>query len=138
MVGTVLLGAGYSGIKVFNPYSKSIASILLEDLKGLLVETDDIIKFSNDAAKTNPWQLDKTQQKVLGLYDSRFFRKMPLPYKKKYDLWRNQIVGTFLLSTDFFTNKMDEKKPVVYSGRIWGPYSMSCMNPFSALFYKLD
>ena len=136
--GAAALGLGYTGFKVFTPYQNSIAAILKEDLKGLKVNEDDIIKFSEQASKENVWGLDDNQQKVMGLYDSGLFKRMPLPYQEKYRFWRDQIVGTFLLSTDFFINKMDESKPIVYSGRIWGPYRSSCMNPFSAIYYTLD
>lgn len=51
---------------------------------------------------------------------------------------QSQLVRTittlYLLSTDFFQNRMDEGKLVRYQG-IYDPYKTPCANPFSALYY---
>ena len=57
-----------------------------------------------------------------------------LPYRYKYEQYKSQIVGTFLLSTDFFYTGMDETKPVRYKG-LYQPYNNACSNPFSSLYY---
>jgi len=46
----------------------------------------------------------------------------------------NFIVKDFIVSTDFFYNKMDEAKEVNYIGK-FHPYLRPCSNPFSANFY---
>jgi len=43
----------------------------------------------------------------------------------------------YLLSTDFFRNKMDESKPVKFIG-FYDPYQMPCSNPFTSLYYPPD
>ncbi len=45
-----------------------------------------------------------------------------------------KLVQTYLVSTDFFLNKMDESKTVKYINRNM-PYKMPCYNPFSFLYY---
>jgi hypothetical protein len=49
----------------------------------------------------------------------------------------NQLLTTYLLSTDFFTNRMDESKTVKYVG-LYNPYLRPCAHPFSAAFYPSD
>lgn len=46
----------------------------------------------------------------------------------------SHIVQNYLLSTDFFLNKMDETKVVHYIGA-YDPYNTPCANPFSSLHY---
>lgn len=58
-----------------------------------------------------------------------------LPYRYKYEQYKSQIVGTFLLSTDFFYNGMDENKSVAYRN-LYHPYKNACSNPFSSLYYS--
>jgi hypothetical protein len=44
------------------------------------------------------------------------------------------ITQEYLLSTDFFRNKMDETKLVKYIG-YYDPHQMPCTNPFNESFY---
>lgn len=44
------------------------------------------------------------------------------------------FLSNFLLSTDFFTNKMDETMLVKYNGLFHG-YKKPCSNPFSHFYY---
>lgn len=46
----------------------------------------------------------------------------------------HSLVRNFLLSSDFFRNKMDESKPVKYV-YLYDPYKLACANPFSNIFY---
>ncbi len=59
-----------------------------------------------------------------------------LPYRYKYEQYKSQIIGTFLLSTDFFYNNMDESKPISYV-TLYHPYKNACSNPFSSLHYPV-
>ena len=58
-----------------------------------------------------------------------------LPYRYKYEQYKSQIVGTFMLSTNFFSNGMDESKPISYA-TLYHPYKNACSNPFSSLYYS--
>lgn len=44
------------------------------------------------------------------------------------------VVSYYLLSTDFFYNKMDESQEVKYLG-FYNPYKTPCGRPFSFVFY---
>lgn len=51
---------------------------------------------------------------------------------------RSQLVRTltnlYLMSTDFFQNRMDESKQVKYLGW-YNPHKTPCANPFSSIYY---
>ena len=49
----------------------------------------------------------------------------------------NQLVTSYLLSTDFFINKMDETRVVKYIG-LYDPHMRPCANPFSHSFYPSE
>ncbi len=46
----------------------------------------------------------------------------------------NNLTELYLLSSDFFRNKMDESKPVKFVA-YYNPFKIPCANPFSALYY---
>jgi Holliday junction resolvasome RuvABC ATP-dependent DNA helicase subunit len=46
----------------------------------------------------------------------------------------SSLVERYLLSTDFFLNKMDESRTIKYTG-YYNPYKTPCTNPFSSLYY---
>lgn len=46
----------------------------------------------------------------------------------------DSLVKKYLLSTDFFLNKMDESKTIKYIG-FYNPYQSPCSNPFSHIYY---
>lgn len=132
--GVLALGAGYIGIKTFSSFKKVIIDILYADLHGMKIREGDIEKFAEHAAANNPWEFNERKKKLMATYDP--IKWMPLPFKKEYKLYRDEVVRRFLLSTDFFINKMDESKEIKYTGIIWGPYSTPCLNPFSSMFYS--
>jgi hypothetical protein len=47
----------------------------------------------------------------------------------------NQLVSAFLLSSDFFSNRMDESRVIKYVG-LYDPYVRPCSHPFSAVHYS--
>lgn len=135
IAGATVAPIAYLGYKIMSPLQKSIFDILKQDLNGLKVNENDILKFADQAAVENPWGFSASKCKFISLYNSLNFKWFPLPYKYKYDQYRADIVGRFLLSTDFFINKMDESKNITYIGIIYSPYKTPCSNPFSASFY---
>jgi len=44
------------------------------------------------------------------------------------------MTQNYILSTDFFINKMDESQPVHYVGA-YNPYTTPCANPFASIYY---
>lgn len=49
----------------------------------------------------------------------------------------HDLANKYLLSTDFFRNRMDESKLVRYTG-LYNPYQMPCSNPFSNIYYPQE
>lgn len=115
---------------------KLIEDILSNDLKGMKVQFADIEIFAQKTAETNPWVFDSYKWKFIYLNNLIETKWLPLPYKYKYTQYRAEIVGRFLLSTNFFKNKMDETEPILYEGVIYSPYQMPCGSPFSVNYYK--
>ena len=64
--------------------------------------------------------------------------KMKAYYLFKVDSDQSQLVRTittlYLISTNFFQNRMDENKIVNYQG-LYNPHKTPCANPFSSLYY---
>jgi len=44
------------------------------------------------------------------------------------------LTHLYLISTDFFQNRMDESREVKYLG-LYNPHKTPCANPFSAVYY---
>ena len=133
--GVIAGGAGYAMLKMFTPFEKTIAAVIFKNLEGLNVNKEGVEKFAALAAKENPWGIEGKAQKLLGLYSSVNVDSIPVPFKEQYKNYSDQIVEKFLLSSSFFINKMDESKEITFLGKIWSPYNMPCMNPFSSLYY---
>lgn len=129
--GIALAAISLSGFFASRSFKKVIYGILVEDLKGLKVTEDSIQKYIEDAEAEYFWGFTNgKKQFVKAHYNIPF----PLPYAFKYGHFRSIIVGTYLLSTDFFLNKMDVSKPVTYIA-YYNPYKRPCYNPFSNLYY---
>lgn len=126
---------GHQGYKALSPFENTVANLLNEDLWFLKITQKDIDQFASDLEKTNALGFGLPQKTIIKLYANSYLKNVPLPYMNRYIVYRNEIVGRFLLSTDFFLNKMDESKPVKYMGKIWSPYTTPCMHPFSSMYY---
>ena len=120
----------------FSRFENLVKKIILEDTDSLLVDSKEVDHFIEDARRYNIWDMFSFSKKEFikwSFYIDNPFLK--LPYNAKYKIYRSQIVGLFLLSTDYFRNKMAPDKPVHYIA-IYNPYSSPCSNPFSNLFYS--
>ena len=133
--GVVLTGAGYSLVKLTASFEDAIIIVLRNDLSGLNIKDTTISAFAKMAAQQNPWQYGSREQRLISMYGGIPISYLPLPYKKQFLTYKHEITTRFLLSSDFFINKMDETKEITFSGKLWAPYTMPCMNPFSNLFY---
>ena len=130
--GVVALGAiGYVAVPTFE---EMLLKILRSDLKGLKVNEDTISKYLLDYKKENPLRFKSSKEQFIKASYLLDYPFVPNPYKHKYQQFRSLLVGNFLLSTDFFINKMDVAKEVNYMG-IYNPHLRPCANPFSYLYY---
>ena len=55
-----------------------------------------------------------------------------VPATSRFRRLEENIVGTFLLSTDFFWRGSDEEREILYVG-YYDPYQRPCQNPFARL-----
>ena len=132
---SVLGAVALAILAVFN-FEKIVMKMLVADLDGLKVREEDLHKFITEASQTNYWKKNAyTWKKKSFFILYHYLPKIGWPYEFKYYQIKARIVGEFLLSTDFFFNKMDRSKPVSYIG-IYDPYHRPCQNPFSNLHYQ--
>lgn len=128
--GSVLAAVGVLGISSFD---SSIKNMIQEDTKGMKIKEKDVDEFLSDAKKEMFWQqYDLTKRGFIVAHT--WLGLEVLPYKIKYTQYRSQIVGAFLLSTDYFTNKMDPEREIQYTG-FYNPYKRACASPFSNFYY---
>lgn len=136
LLGVAGVGSLVAGYVIAPSFENTLEKIIEENIKGLKLEKGAVKAFLADAGKEG----------ILGQYDlskREFIRGhyllengvINLPYKHKYTQMRDDLVGRFLLSTDFFTHKMDTEKQVSYVG-LYDPYDRPCSNPFSSVYYK--
>ncbi|HEY9049718.1 MAG TPA: hypothetical protein VIN08_27660 [Ohtaekwangia sp.] len=114
-------------------FDKVVKRILIADTQSLKVPDEAIDRFLNEAKREHFWNKFSFSKKMF-ICVQHFFSSLgiKLKYHTKYVQYRSMITGQFLLSTDFFLNKMDPSKDVTYIG-FFNPYKTGCSNPFSSL-----
>lgn len=134
--GVGLVTAGLGGYVYFENFEKTVKKIIVSDTKGLNIDEKEINRFLSETRKTNFWKKTYTlgHQQVIKWHYYLGNKVFKLPYERNYQFYRGRIVAMFLLSTDFFANKMDTSKPVKFT-RVYDPYLYPCSNPFSNLYY---
>lgn len=118
-------------------FNTVIIKMLKKDLAHLKIDESSFETFVKEADQKGHWQSKFFDWKKKQIVRFSFMIDSILPtfpYKYKYMQYRSDIVGDFLLSTDFFINKMDTGKTVTYIG-LYNPYLRPCSNPFSNLYY---
>jgi len=130
--GVAVLGAvSYIAVPSFE---EMLLKVLKADTKGLNIDEKVFTTYLEDYKKENPLRFKSSKQQFIQasyIFDYPF---VPNPYKHKYQQFRSLLIGNFLLSTDFFTNKMDLSKKINYVG-VYNPHLRPCANPFSYLYY---
>lgn len=124
------LGAAAVAVPSISVYSASLeeatAGIILNQFGYLKINREGLAQFVTDYYKANGSTSLTMQLKTKFYY---FFNVDPDRSKLVKDL-----ATSYLLSTDFFQNRMDESKEVKYLG--WrDPHKAPCANPFSFLYY---
>jgi hypothetical protein len=132
LIGGVLLSI--VGFFIAKSFRKIVYNILAEDLEKLKIQEGSIEQYIIDAEKEYFWGYTRGQKEFIKAH--YYFPFLPLPYAFKYRQFRANITGMYLLSTDFFLNKMDASKPVTYLS-YYNPYKRPCTNPFSNLYYPV-
>ena len=109
------------------PLEKTTADIIMNQFSFLKLDKKGVQQFVADY-----YQLEGTSRSPI----ARLKMKLYDVFKVSSD--RSQLVRgittLYLVSSDFFQNKMDESRIVRYKG-IYNPYKTPCANPFSSLYY---
>ncbi|HEY9007939.1 hypothetical protein [Ohtaekwangia sp.] len=114
-------------------FDKVLRRILKADTSELNLEEGAIDRFLQDAKREHFWNKFSLSKKMF-ICVQHFFSSLgiKLQYHTKYRQYRSVITGQFLLSTDFFLNKMDTTQRITYIG-FFNPYKTGCSNPFSSI-----
>lgn len=104
---------------------KKYAVLLIEkELDYLKLEPGSVIKYVDDYLQNNNDVISRLKFKTIYYFD--------INWKKSNHL--KELIKYYLLSTDFFINKMDESKLVRYLGQ-YSPYKSPVPNPFAYTLY---
>jgi hypothetical protein len=138
LAALVAAGAAAGGGYIYHERFEALArKILLRDTATLKIDPAEFDKFFKDVEKHKKWDVLFPTASHKQLLKWHYYVDNPLfslPYAPSYHTNRSKITGLFLLSTDFFINKMDPSKPVKYN-TLFDPYLYPCSNPFSNLYY---
>jgi hypothetical protein len=130
----VLSAIALSIVAIYD-FETVVLKILKRDLSYLKIKESDMLRFLDDARNSGYWERVKFDKKKKAFVVVYFLLpRIGLPYEFKFVQLRAQIVGNFLLSTDFFTNKMDEQRDIQYVA-LFDPELRACQNPFSHMYY---
>lgn len=138
-IGLLTAGAGlaaFGGYVFFEKFETIVRKIIIKDTLSLNVSVAEIDKYLAAARRNKHLisNLPLSNQQLLKWHYYLDSSWLTLPYNTKNTVDRSKIVGDFLLSTNFFANKMDASKPIMFIS-IYDPYQKPCSNPFSNLFY---
>lgn len=106
---------------------KAAVGIIMQELNYLKLEKEGVEQFVEDHYKKHYINDSLTSQLKI-----KSFYYLHVKPDNSYLVF--ELVNNYLLSSDFFINKMDESKPVKYMG-LYSPYTKPCFNPFSKLYY---
>lgn len=117
-------------------FEKMIEKMILNDTAQLKIEKGTIESYLKDIREKNIYrQFNFSKKEFIRAHYLLSNSLFTLPYYAKYIQYRSEIVGSFLLSTNFFENKMDTNKTISYRS-FYDPYFRPCAHPFSNLFYS--
>lgn len=137
-LGMLSLGAAGTavGVATLPGFNKLVKRIIENDTKELNVADGAIDQYLMDAHERKVFdKYNFAKKEFIRIHYFLDFPLLPIPYRSKYTQYRSEIVGHFLLSTNFFFNKMDTNKVIKYES-IYDPYFRPCSHPFSNLFYS--
>lgn len=135
-VGIALTGVGIISYLMLPDFKSAVKRILETETKNLKLDENTVNQFMSDADKEQFWfKFSRSKKIMITLHVYGGFLRTILPYRNKYLLYKSQITGHFLLSTDLFLNRMDTSKQVTYLG-FYNPYKQPCYNPFSINYYR--
>ena len=120
--GTGALAALSSFALLAVPFESAAAKLIKKELAFLKLDDKGVAQFVRDYAANAGKEKRRLQlYAVMGLTPSQSGRI-------------RMLVGTYLMSTDFFIHRMDESRTLHYIG-LYLPHNRPCANPFSAMYH---
>lgn len=106
-----------------DPFEGVAKGIIKSELNYLTLDEEGLDKFVADytRAKDRNYKLFMKGYSLFGVSAARSGKI-------------HQMVSAYLLSSDFFQNKMDDKRTIKYVG-LYDPYTRPCAHPFSHVHY---
>lgn len=113
------IAAVASGKFLTTTFESSVAGLIRDELGFLRLDEEGLNKFANDYSRTasRKFKIIVKGYNLLGIGASKSGKV-------------HHIVSTYLLSSDFFINKMHEKRVIKYIA-LFDPYLRPCAHPFS-------
>jgi hypothetical protein len=105
------------------PFESVAKRIIISELDYLKLDEEGLDKFVADYTKLKDrnYKLTMKGYSLFGINSAKSGKV-------------HQLVSAYLLSTDFFQNKMDQTRTVKYVG-LYDPYTRPCSHPFSHAHY---
>lgn len=129
-VGSAVIAIPSIGLSSNAFFKQAVTSIIHRELGYLKLDEQGVKKFVNDFAdQTNAGSISSSQKMKMKVGTEYLF-----PGSVDTTLVKDRIITSFLLSSDFFINKMNEKRTVQYIG-LFDSSKKPCTNPFSHLYY---
>jgi hypothetical protein len=109
-----------------SPLKGSIERKIQGELSFLRLDPEGLSRFAADYTR----RMTPRGKKALVGYS---FLRFPSRYSQKI----RRLLNVYLLSTDFFQNKMDESRTIRYIA-LYDPQFRPCVNPFSGGHYPME
>lgn len=128
----MLAAIGALGLGSFNT---SVKSMIMRSIRGMDISEETVDQFLADARQEKFFrQYDLSKKGFIVAHT--WLMSDYLPYKLKYTQYCSQIVGTFLLSTNYFSTGTQKGAKIEYTG-FYNPYKNPCSSPFSNIYYPV-
>ena len=132
-LGSAALAVPTAGIAATS-IEDAVAGLILNEFSFLKIDREGLNQFVADYHRANT-----DYHQAMGARKQFFLNiKTKVYYFLRVTSDQSELVRAYttmyLLSTDFFQNRMDESKEVKYLG-LYNPRKMPCANPFSSVYY---
>jgi hypothetical protein len=109
---------------IFDPFESIAKKIIRAELNYLTLDEQGLDRFVADYTKLKDrnYKLTMKGYSLFGINSANSGKV-------------HQLVSAYLLSSDFFQNKMDHTRSVKYLG-LYDPYTRPCAHPFSHIHYS--
>jgi hypothetical protein len=109
---------------ITHPFESVAKNIIKSELDYLKLDEEGLDKFVADYTKLKDrnYKLTMKGYSLFGINSAKSGKV-------------HQLVTAYLLSSDFFQNKMDETRTIKYVG-LYDPYRRPCTHPFSHAYYS--